>query len=138
VIYGSVRLGHPTGEHQCCRVAWLDGGYERCGLLCLHDGDCMSRTPGGYLGPPLITPLTWLAARMRSRWPWMRCPLCGEWLNGSEWWPTYVTYADVEEPEREEVRWEFWPCGCEGREIVEDETAPACNGGRSRAEARLL
>jgi len=146
VIHEQARLFHAEYQHDCCRVVLKPPpparGRERiprlwarirrrqvgepyeCGQWCGHPGDCTWWTPGGYLPPPLITPIDWLAARVRSRWPWQRCPLCGAWATGSDACPTLVVYGDAENAERDEIRWEFGPCGCEGREIVDDGAAP--------------
>ncbi len=99
--------------------------YWRCGQGWNHKGECTWWTPGGYLPRSLITPLAWLAAG-RLPWPWRgRCPLCGAPIGESRAEFTLAIYCDAENAERDELRWTFRPCGCEGRELVEkNEAAP--------------
>ena len=122
-MYEYVRLGHPDGEHPCCRVAWRDDEPYQCGQWCGHDGDCTWWTPGGYLPPPLITPLAWLAVGWPHWGPLWRvrcCPICGAGVRDIRAEFTRAIYCDAENAERDEVRWEFGPCGCVGRELAVD------------------
>lgn len=81
--------------------------------------------PGGYLAPPLITPIALFDAGWDDGKPWLlRCPLCGDGIYSAYKERTLVIYDDAEDAERDEVRWEIRPCGCVGREIVENEAAP--------------
>lgn len=113
-------------EHGCCRVVDHDGEPWQCGQYCGHDGGCTWFTPGSYLPPPLIGPLAWLAVSGRSPWPWRRwCPLCGEPVGSVTCEPTTAMYEDEI---RSEVRWEFQPCGCEGRELAGAEAAYTDSG----------
>lgn len=131
------------GAHQCFGVAFrplppargrerLHGLWARlrrrrlgepyqCGQLHGHAGDCTWFTPGGYLPAPLITALDWFDARWQARGlPWWHslCPMCGQRTTMETGERTLFIYCDAENAERDEVRWEFQPCGCTGREVT--------------------
>lgn len=121
MYYERVRLGHPDYEHGCCRVTpGPDGDPWRCGQFCGHDSDCTWWTPGGYLPPRLITALDWFDAGWRGRMPGRSfcCPICRLRVDTAYGYPGITVYGDAENAERDEIRWEFRPCGCEGREIA--------------------
>jgi hypothetical protein len=115
-------------QHQCCWVV----GTEQCGLWCCHDGDHTADRVGDYLpmAMPIIHPLDLLRLRL-SRWPWrdMACLLCGT-RSGPPWWTFgYTTVLEgvvgrfygEETTLSTERHWRFEPCGCEGREILEEQ-----------------
>lgn len=116
---------HLDPPHQCCWI--VDDGYEQCGLWCGHDGDHIPYTPGIYLPPPVIDPLTVLSV-LRHRWgSGLLCPLCGARVD----WPSregpYRVHRDDgtvswfepgDDPGSVELTWRFEPCGCEGRELL--------------------
>lgn len=100
--------------------------YE-CGQLHGHGGECTWFTPGGYLPPPLITELDWFDASWRARrLPWwvQLCPACKARVDQVDSEASLVIYCDADSAERDEIRWTFSPCGCEGREIVENDATP--------------
>lgn len=113
---------HFAQEHRCCWIVEL----EQCGLWCGHDGDHLGYVPGGYLPPPLIGPLDVL--RVSGRFRVRRCPVCGR--TPKHWWEFD---ASVESPVSAyrrsgedwqmtlESLWSFSPCGCEAREILEEQ-----------------
>jgi len=99
------------------------GDPYQCGQLHEHPGDCTWWTPGDYLPPPLMPPWTDTVGRT-VLCPVCRSPVC-EWAGG----PTTVVYGSTGDGTgmgevREEVRWEFGPCGCEARELVTPPSAP--------------
>lgn len=112
--------GHFARQHGCCWVV----GAERCGLWCGHRGDHLGYVPGEYLLPPLIGPLDVLRLRFRV----LRCPVCGwapkrrRWefnasvLSPVAWWRR-DDGGDLQMTQG--ASWQFDPCGCEGREILE-------------------
>ena len=114
------------GAHQCCRLV----GVEQCGLWCCHAGECVARV-GDYLPPPLVHPLDMLLLDLqwlRRDWRWMRCPICragpNDW-HGFSWGIDYIglvvrCYYGGENSAIE-AAWRFTPCGCEGRQIVEEQ-----------------
>ncbi|MFI9005092.1 hypothetical protein [Streptomyces sp. NPDC053541] len=96
---------------RCPRVL----GDALCGLDRGHDGDHLPYVPGGYLPPPLLTPLDLLGLVRQAR---PACPLCGArvtsiWCDGP-----VVVYRELEDVGSTECEWSFGPCGCKGREIV--------------------
>lgn len=112
----------------CPRVVEHDGDLYACGLADWdHDGECVWFVPGGYLPPPLITPLDWLDAGWKGPWSpgWRwQCPICRTPGDTAYSEPTLAIYGDAEDAERNEIRWEFRPCGCEGREFAGDDATP--------------
>ena len=114
----ALMAAHFARQHGCC---WLVG-FERCGLWCGHGGDHLGYVPGDYLMLPLIGPLDVL--RLKFRAP--QCPMCGRapkrrWefhasvLSPVAWWrgsgeDSQMTLGAL---------WQFDPCGCEAREILE-------------------
>ena len=115
-------------QHYCCCVV----DNEQCGLWCCHDGDHTADRVGDYLpmAMPIIHPLNLLRLRL-APWPWrdMACPLCGT-RAGPPWWTFgYTTVLEgvvgrfygEETTLSTERHWRFEPCGCEGREILEEQ-----------------
>lgn len=120
---GVLAAPHPLAPpHSCC---WIVDGEdcEPCGLWCGHDGDHTSYVPGAYLPPPIIGPLDVLPIALRRPG---RCPLCRRRVDSYRAEET-LALRDVgdgwREPEHE-TEWRFEPCGCEGREILPEATAP--------------
>lgn len=104
----------------CPNLVTRDGdlGYP-CGLEWGHDGDHTWYTPGDYLPPPLIHPLAFYDAGWLRGWQPRRCPLCGRSLWNAAAENTHVFYGSTDEC-RHELRYQFSPCGCEGRVTIDD------------------
>jgi hypothetical protein len=106
-------LAHHDVQHACC---WLVGDGDavvQCGLWCGHDEDHLSLVPGEYLPVPLVLLL-----------PGRRgvCPLCGEKARAFGDGPFQVFRRDGDGfRATTEVSVRFVPCGCEGRQIVEEQ-----------------
>ena len=103
------------GEHGCC---WLIRG-EQCGLLCGHDGEHELFTPGQYLRMPRLLPPLGALRFDLARWPWKRCPMCSERVDGVGFGDTGThvwAFWDQDNVARRGGRWEFSPCGCEAFE----------------------
>lgn len=98
--------------HQCCRL--IDDG--RCGLWCGHGADHTPYQIGEYLPPPLLTPIDLLPLHLVGHLK--NCPLCGATVETINVGPALV-FRDGRFGEAEtENEWCFWPCGCEGRELL--------------------
>jgi hypothetical protein len=116
----ALKAAHFARQHGCCWIV----DYDRCGLWCGHDGDHLGYVPGNYLPPPLIGPLDVLRVQFRV----LRCPMCGR-APKRRW----EFHASVERPVTAcrgsgedvqvtlEAQWRFSPCGCEAREILEEQ-----------------
>lgn len=109
-----MRLSDLTPKSPCPRVA---AGYQPCGLLWQHPGQCVPFTPGDYLAPPMLHPLNLGRARA-DRWR-PRCPLCWRLAVWNASAGT-VFRGDSANWDRPSVEWEFTfePCGCVGRLVV--------------------
>lgn len=112
------------GEHYCCWVV----DNEQCGLWCCHDGDHTADRIGDYLpmAMPIIHPLDMLRLQL-TPWRWWRCPMCGtEPGDYGLGWVVKLEgvvgrgYGDALTCSTER-HWRFEPCGCEGREILEEQ-----------------
>jgi hypothetical protein len=106
---------HIADEHQCCWIADPDN-YDECGLSCGHDGGHTPHQVGAYLPPPLIGPLDLLP--LQTTGLLRHCPLCGAGLEGIECGPALVFREGRFHDSEMETELIFWPCGCEGREIL--------------------
>ncbi|MFI0530289.1 hypothetical protein ACH3XX_09595 [Streptomyces scabiei] len=103
----------------------------RCGLWHGHDGDHTPHQIGAYFPPPLISPLDILRLIFTAEaghWRALRCPLCGHRPHPGFFGDSFgfsvedeglvLRVLDGEERLTEETLWRFWPCGCEGRELI--------------------
>lgn len=99
--------------HQCCRIV----DDEPCGLWCGHDGDHTPHQIGAYLPPSILGPLDLLRF-----WRDHRCPLCGTRESNANFGPALVFREGRFRDSELETEWRFWPCGCEGREILPEES----------------
>ena len=115
-------LGHGHVDHQCC---WYVDGDTPCGLWCGHDGDHTPHQIGAYLtlATPLIHPLDILhmdALIRAGQWDRVHCTLCGTHANGYSLTMGGLIgrFYDGEDHSTYERVWQFEPCGCEGRELL--------------------
>lgn len=110
---------HYDIQHPCC--ATHTDGETRCGLWCGHNNEHIPYTPGEYLAPQTLHPLTIRQLLTAPRGPLRDlppCPICQ--AATYDWychWPPALVWRSGTHP-RTEVEWRFWPCGCEAREIV--------------------
>lgn len=124
-----VRLAHSDlGQHACCFLVQAGDNAVQCGLWCGHDEDHVPFVPGGYLPEQLLGPLQLPPPIRRVRFGpavgmFVLCPMCAGPLSA---WdcegPGRVARADGDGWRSElELQWSFDPCGCRGREIVEEQ-----------------
>lgn len=104
--------------HGCCAII----EDQQCGLWCGHDGDHTPHQIGDYLPPPLLTPLDLLALRLAEFLK--NCPLCSATVETVDVGPSLVFREGHAFDSEMENEWFFWPCGCEGRELLA--LAPEC------------
>lgn len=102
---------------RCLRV--LDEGV--CELDRGHEGDHLPFVPGGYLPPPLITPLDLL--RWEPYGPGAVCLLCGQRIVAASCEGPTLTFREGDDQGLLECEWRFGPCGCVGREILTQDVA---------------
>jgi len=115
---------HIAHQHWCCWVV----GDDPCGLWCGHDGEHLPYAPGDYLSAPIVDPIAmWRLRDFRVPAALKRCPICGS--AGDRWGfglgidcSTGLISRQVGDEIHlsTEAIWRFWPCGCEGREILPD------------------